>query len=388
MKLRHGFPLLILAALQLTGWPGMVQADTSVSAKEQELQQLRTAIRELKQKLGQDQDHYSTLEKQLQKTELRINTISRKLHRLKGRIKEQGDKLAELNRQEQALLVKVAGQREHLAEQIRASFAIGRQEHLKILLNQQSPATVARLMTYYDYLNRARTEQISAINHSLAELEELTKTISKEQDALKALQARRLTELEQFEEQRIERERVLVKLKQEISGNNSRLARMEDDEIELARLLKSLTEALSDIPNELESNRPFAKNRGKLYWPVQGRMLARYGARKPPSDNRWQGVLIQASEGDEVAAVSHGRVAYADWLRGYGLLMIIDHGDGYMSLYGHNQALYKDAGDWVNAGELIAIVGDSGGMTRSALYFELRKDGDPINPGKWCRARS
>jgi septal ring factor EnvC (AmiA/AmiB activator) len=143
---------------------------------------------------------------------------------------------------------------------------------------------------------------------------------------------------------------------------------------------------LVDIPAEADGQQPFHSRKGKLRWPARGRLAQRFGA--PRSGGlRWRGVMIEAQEGGEVRAVSQGRIAFSDWMRGFGLLLIIDHGDGYMSLYGHNQTLYKEVGEWVDTGEVVALLGASGGRTESGLYFEMRHKGRPINPVHWCAGK-
>ena len=188
-----------------------------------------------------------------------------------------------------------------------------------------------------------------------------------------------------MEASRKERKKVVRSLKAEIKSKGQQLDGLLADEQELKSLLQALTEALSDIPAAPGDHKPFAKLKGKLKWPTSGRRLKAYGESRRIGSLRWQGVVIAGKEGQEVKAVSHGRVAYADWLRGYGLLLIIDHGDGYMTLYGHNQSLFREVGDWVEKGEVIAAVGNSGGIDNHALYFEIRKDGKPTDPIRWCR---
>jgi septal ring factor EnvC (AmiA/AmiB activator) len=281
-----------------------------------------------------------------------------------------------------------------LAQQIRAAYTIGQQEYVKILLNQQDPAAVSRTLTYYDYFNRARLTRIKSIDTSLAELQKLEEKIQAKTAKLERNQQEQSSEKTQLENTRSQRANVLARLHQQILAKGERLSLMQEDERRLQRLLDSLatapaddaqTPADSELATEGTEHTPFRTLRGRLQWPSRGKLTTRYGSARKIGKLKWQGVTIRAPEGTEVRAISHGRVAFSDWLRGFGLLTIIDHGDGYMSLYGGNQSLFKEVGDWVEAGEVIAGVGNSGGRKNSALYFEIRHNGKPTNPLKWCR---
>ena len=272
-----------------------------------------------------------------------------------------------------------------VASQVRAAYAMGRQEYLKILLNQENPATVGRVVTYYDYLNKARSERIDSLGKTIKQLEQVRNEVEAETRRLSELREKRRQEKLALEQSRQEREQVIAQLKHEINSQDKRLAGMLQDEQQLKALIRALADALEDIPAEPGNRKPFGTLKGKLKWPARGPVLISYGSPRKLGKLRWQGVMIGAREGQEVHAVAGGRVAFADWLRGYGLMIIIDHGDGYMSLYGQNQSLYKETGDWVEAGEAIASVGDSGGVDQVGLYFEIRKDGHPTDPVRWCR---
>jgi len=368
--------LLLLAAPALGG---------ERQAKEAELKQLRQHIAALQQELETVRGRYDSLRGELRRTERKIGTISRKLKELVDELRQQQEKLAELQRRERTLQQSVAEQRHHLSGQIRAAYAMGRQEYLKILLNQESPATVGRMITYYDYLNQARSERIQQLNKTLNDLEQVRAEVEAETARLRALRDERAAEKKALDASRREREQVIGKLRTEIKDKDQRLGGMMRDEEDLKSLINALSEALEDIPAEAGNRKPFGNLKGKLKWPARGPLVVRYGSPRKLGKLIWQGVMIGADAGQEVRAVSYGRVAFADWLRGYGLLIIIDHGDGYMSLYGHNQSLYRETGDWVEPGEVIATVGDSGGQEQTGLYFEIRKDGKPSDPVRWCR---
>jgi septal ring factor EnvC (AmiA/AmiB activator) len=261
---------------------------------------------------------------------------------------------------------------------------MGRQERLKILLNQQDPATVSRVMVYYDYLNRVRAQKMQAIRAHMQRLAATEREIAEEEKNLAHLQEQQQAELAAMRLSQGQRQAVVARLTRELQDQGEQLDRLQNDERDLKTLISGLEQALSDIPAEHPQQAKFAGLRGKLPWPARGRISRRFGTPKLGS-LVWDGVMISAPEGREVRAVHHGRVAFADWLRGFGLLLIVEHGDGYMTLYGHNQSLFKEAGDWVEVNEPIALVGSSGGREQAGVYFGIRHQGRAVNPARWCR---
>jgi len=376
-------PSLLLALLLLAGLPTSALAADDAAR----LERLRQQIHALRSELDSDRQRKQSLQSRLRNTERRIGKTAALLRELERQIRRQKRELKDLQQQQKTLRGDLRQHRLALARQLRAAYASGRQEYLKILLNQQDPAAVARTLTYYDYYNRARLAKIQAIDSSLAELNALEERIEDKTRQLERNRAERVNEKQQLEATRKERAQLLAKLDREMQGKGRRLSQMLEDEQRLQRLLERIADGPTETPWEVGEGKPFAQLRGKLAWPTSGRITARFGKRRKVGKLRWQGVRISAREGTEVRTVSHGRVAFSDWLRGFGLLTIIDHGDGYMSLYGGNQSLYKEVGDWVEAGDVIAAVGNSGGLDEHALYFEIRHDGKPLNPLKWCRGK-
>ncbi|MEG1962723.1 MAG: peptidoglycan DD-metalloendopeptidase family protein, partial [Pseudomonas sp.] len=311
----------------------------------------------------------------------------------------------------------------------------GREEYLKLLLNQQNPEKFARTLTYYDYLSQARMAQLRSFNETLRQLANVEQDISLQQAQLLAQQGNLDAQRQELEKVRSERQQVLAKLNSDVKARDQKLQAREQDQADLSKVLKTIEETLARQAREAEAARQkallaaqeaekqrqrdalaasstttpskpkalagplvssngetfggaFSSARGKLPWPVNGRLLARFGeTRGGDSRAKWDGVMISASAGSQVRAVHGGRVVFADWLRGAGLLVILDHGNGYLSLYGHNQSLLKSAGDVVKAGEAISTVGDSGGQNSSGLYFAIRQQGRPSDPAQWCRAQ-
>jgi septal ring factor EnvC (AmiA/AmiB activator) len=241
------------------------------------------------------------------------------------------------------------------------------------------------MMVYYDYFNAARLERMELIRRNLNKLTRIEREISEEERRLQQLHAKVEQEKAQLEKAQVERQRIIAGLSRELQGKEQALKGLKADEKQLQSLLVKLQEVLADIPLDSTTDNPFKTRKGKLPWPSKGRVAASFGSARVVGKLRWDGVLIAAPEGREVRAIHHGRVAFADWLRGFGLLLIIDHGEGYMSLYGHNQSLFKETGEWVEPGEVVAQVGNSGGRNEPGVYFGIRHNGEAEDPKRWCK---
>lgn len=382
---RHNpLPLLLLAAL-LALLPSLAPAASDEHAAR--LEQLRQQIHSLRSELDNDRQRKQSLQSRLRNNEKRIGKTAALLRELARQIRRQKRELKKLHKKQTGLRGDLRQQRLALAQQLRAAYATGQQEYLKILLNQQNPAVVARTLTYYDYYNRARLQQIQDIDTRLSELATLEEKIRLKTRKLEQNRQESVNQQRQLKKAQHQRNQLLAKLDADMQSKDRRLTRMLEDERQLQQLLTRIAKTPAQSPLELSEGKPFKQLRGKLAWPSNGRITARFGKRRKIGKLRWQGVRISAREGTEVRAISHGRIAFSDWLRGFGLLTIIDHGDGYMSLYGGNQSLYKEVGDWVAPGDIIAAVGNSGGNEKHALYFEIRHNGKPVNPLKWCRGK-
>ena len=377
------WPWLLLVLLPWAAWAA---GDDDKAAR---LEALRQQIQTLRKALNEDRGQQRVLRQRLQRAEKEIGRLSRSLRETRARLSERRQALADLRRRRDVRQRELEQHRDLLRRQVVAAYAMGRQGDLKIILNQQDPAAIGRALTYYDYFNRARAEQIAVIRRHLQAVAELEAEIDRETRRLERLSRRQARQMAEKETRLAERRQVLAKLEQAIRTKEQRLQAYLEDERRLTRLLDQIQEALTDIPSEEGDMLPFAALKGRLALPVQGRVSARFGQRRLRSGRlKWQGVLLSAQEGTAVRSIHHGRVAFADWLRGFGLLIIIDHGGGYMSLYAHNQSLYKSVGEWVSAGEVIATVGSSGGRKRPGLYFEIRHNGKPVDPLRWCRRDS
>jgi septal ring factor EnvC (AmiA/AmiB activator) len=272
-------------------------------------------------------------------------------------------------------------QREALAAQLRSVYMAGREEQLKLLLSQEDPAAFGRMLIYYSYLGRARAGQIAEIVAAVASLEQAAQQEAEERERLAALEADSRRELSSVDAARAERGKTVRAINSQIRNNSDAIAKLKREAAALEKLVADLRRALRDLPPG--AGQAFEKVRGKLAWPAAGRIVARFG--QPRGGGlKWNGVLIESGRGTEVRALYEGRVAYSDWLPGMGLLLIIDHG-GYMSLYAHNEQLFKAVGDRVEGGEVVATVGDSGGRSQTGLYLEIRRGATPVNPVPWFR---
>ena len=407
---------------------------------QQQLDATRQDITELKKLLGKLQEEKSGVQKDLRGTETEMGKLEKQVQELQKELKKSESELERLDGEKKKLQSARVEQQRLIAIQARAAYQNGRQEYLKLLLNQQNPEKFARTLTYYDYLSKARLEQLKSFNETLRQLANVETEIANQQSQLLDQKTALDSQRDELDKVRKERQQALAKLNDDVKARDAKLKNREQDQADLAKVLKTIEETLARQAREAEEARqkaliaqqeaekkrereaaeavasatdapaprkparaapgplvssagesfggPFASARGKLPWPVDGRLLARFGeTRGDDTRAKWDGVMISAGAGTQVHAIHGGRVVFADWLRGAGLLVILDHGNGYLSLYGHNQTLLKAAGDVVKAGESISTVGNSGGQDTPALYFAIRQQGRPSDPAQWCRTQ-
>lgn len=396
-----------------------VMADQRAETQQQ-LDAAQKDVAELKKLLEAIQKEKSGVQGELKKTESEMGQLEKQVKGLQQELNKSNDELKRLDTEKKKLQQSRLEQQRLIGIQARAAYQGGQQEYLKLLLNQQNPEKFSRTLTYYDYLSQARLEQLATFNETLRQLANVEQDIATQQNQLNeqksALDGRR----EQLADARKERQLALAKLNKDLSARDQKLKARQQEQAQLGAVLKTIEATLARQAREAAEARKlalaaeqarrkdakagpdaagplvsssgatyggnFASARGKLPWPVNGRLAAHFGsARGGDERTKWDGVLISAGAGSQVHAVHGGRVVFADWLRGAGLLVILDHGNGYLSLYGHNQSLLKDAGQIVKAGEAIATVGTSGGQNTPALYFAIRQQGRPSDPAQWCR---
>jgi septal ring factor EnvC (AmiA/AmiB activator) len=321
------------------------------------------------------------LESEISKNAIALNDLAKDVQIIRKQKTKLERDLERLNKQQQE-------QQTALAEQMRSAYVMGQKQNLKMLLNQQNPAQAGRAQEYFNYLNRARIQQIETFKETIKRKKqtevELKQTLITQDSLLQTQKEKK----RKRQKQRSQRKNLLAELSKKIKNQENTLSSLENSRGRIENLLKSLGELLADIPSNPSENRPFLSQKGKLPWPAKGSFLSKFGQSKKQGDLKWNGVLIKADFGAPIQAVSHGRVAFSDWLQGFGFITIIDHGDGYMSLYGNSESLLKQTGDWVSAGEVIATAGDSGGQPQSGVYFEIRSRGKPVNPAKWCTSKA
>jgi septal ring factor EnvC (AmiA/AmiB activator) len=359
-------------------------AEESATGYQLKLDEIRGKISDLLSNLTEKQGKYTDLRKELQKLEITIAKVSVSLRSTQKKHTDASNRLSQHQTELEDLNRQLNRQRGLLAGQIRAAYTLGQQPELKLVFNQQSPTEMGRAMVYFDYLNRARSHEINAYLESIRRQQQLKTDIAATLTELEQLATEQTRQKNQLTAHRNSRKELLDRLSHDIEQQKLALNDLESSRTRIEKLLQSLGEIMADIPPNADDQHPFASLKGKLPWPVRGKFVADFGSRRGNSDLKWSGVVINAAYGTPVRAVNHGRVVFADWLQGFGFITILDHNDGFMTLYGHNQALLKEAGDWVEAGETIATVGDSGGQETSGLYFEIRSQGKPVDPEQWC----
>jgi len=376
--------LLALLPMSLALAPKPATRPESDAKKaESELQNVKSEIERITKEVSGEQVERDRLTKELRSAEISVGKARENLESVRRERAERATRRATLANERRDAQASIAKSRVALAGQLRAAYLIGQEEPLKLLLNQKDPARAGRMFVYYSYFGRARAQEIHSIQDNVARLDQLDTDLAAEDAKLAELEKQQRAQLMEVEQARAHRTVVLANLEQESHTRAQNLEKLRSQQAGLEKLLRELREAMEKYP--VEGNDAFAHLRGKLVWPVNGHVLARFGETRA-GGVKWDGVLVATERGAPVRAIYQGRIIYADWLPGLGLLTIVDHGDGYMSLYGHNERLYKAVGERVAAGDAIASAGDSGGSSRPELYFEIRKGGKPVDPRPWFKA--
>lgn len=382
MKLSPATPLIaaLLCLLLHAVAQGQDDNEQLTKIKEQELEEVRERISDLKKSMDRRAAERDRITGELQAAEVQISEKRVNLQELERQRQFSEKKRAELEQKLKVREQELAAETDMLASQVRAAYTSGSQERLKLLLNQHDPATLGRQIAYYRYFSDFRGRNIEAVNGHIEELKALHAEVAREDDRLAGLARARYVELSELNTAQEKRQQLLVSLKTRIAEEGTEIQRLAAQEQDLSRLIAELGSILADYP--IRSEEPFSELKGRLTWPVAGRLLHDFG--QPRAGGlKWNGVVLAAAPGREVRAVYHGRVVFSDWLSGMGLLVIVDHGEGFMTLYGYNETLLKATGDWVAPGDVIATVGDSGGQAQAGLYFEIRKGTTPVNPRSW-----
>jgi septal ring factor EnvC (AmiA/AmiB activator) len=374
---------LLLAALALpAAQSGKARTEAEAAAQARALKEQIARLQRQQQSDAEEKDRQT---RDLRLAEQAVAKAQGELGKVRAQRSERSAERARLESERTQREADRRRTQSDLAAQLRSSYMMGRTEPLKMLLNQRNPAQIQRNLTYYGYFGRDRARKISLITENIVQIEDLKRQIEEEDTQLAKIESERQRRAQEADQARKQRDRVLARLNADTQKRGGEIKRQQQELQQMESLIAELrkrTESLHFDPNDA-----FAKLRGKLSWPVAGKIELRFGeliGGKLPSD----GIEIAADRGANVRAVHEGRVVFADWMPGRGLMIILDHGDDYLSLYGHNEQLFKEVGATVQAGDVIATAGDSGGRDHPGLYFQIRRGGKPINPVGWFKSPS
>jgi septal ring factor EnvC (AmiA/AmiB activator) len=382
---KHLLPLL-LCTLALTG--------VAHAGQQEELSNLRKRIAAMQSDLEKTSESKSEAADALRVSERAISDSNRELASLSERQREADRKLVALQAEAQRLSGNIAGQQSRLGELLYRQYLDGQQDYIKLLLNNQNPNQAARDLTYYQYIARNRAAWLASMRGDLEALDAVSRSTREQREQLASLRTEQLSQKKTLEQEQHARQQMLGKISQQLRQQRREIGRLQRNEQRLAQLIEKIAKMLAkpksrslfrndDLPDDRFDGKPFVQLKGKLTLPVTGTVTNRFGDTRPDSTVRWKGLFLRTSAGQNVKAVAAGRVVFADWLRGFGNLIILDHGKGYMSLYGNNETLYKQVGDVLRGGDTLAAVGNSGGNEDSGLYFELRHESRPLDPLSW-----
>jgi septal ring factor EnvC (AmiA/AmiB activator) len=364
------------------------------ASRGEELENLRRRLSNLQQELEKTSESKAEVADALKESERAISNSNRKLSELAEQQREAGQTLAQLQQRGRDLEKDMQGQQTLLGKLLYQQYLGGKQEYLKMLLNNRDPNQLAREMQYYEYIAKSRAAWLNTLRANLEQLRAVADQTKQKSDEIAALQAEQKSQKQILEKDRRARQQVLKRISLQLKQQRREIGHLQRDENRLAKLVERLSHMLSQpkgggvshndkLPDDRFDGKPFEELKGRLALPVKGEISNKFGAARPDSTVLWKGLFLRAAANQPVKAVAAGRVVFADWLRGFGNLLIIDHGKGYMSLYGNNETLYKQVGDVLKGGDVVAAVGNSGGNEDYGLYFELRHEGQPMDPMKW-----
>lgn len=371
----------------------LIAGSAAHASQQEELENLRKRISALQQDFEKTNESKSEAADALRASERIISDSNRRLRELSQQQKNANRDLELLQRQSAQLEKDMRNEQTLLSKLLYQQYLGGKQEYLKLLLNNHDPNQVARELQYYDYIARSRAAWLKTLRGNLLKLQSVTTEARQKSQEIAALQKEEQTQRQHLESEKSARQKTLDKIAKQLKQQRKEMGRLQRDENRLSQLVEKLSRMLSQtrkkgplnekLPDDTFDGKPFATLKGKLALPVKGEIANRFASTRPDSTVSWKGLFLRASASQSVKAIAAGRVVFADWLRGFGNLLIIDHGNGYMSLYGNNESLFKQVGDTLRGGDSIASVGNSGGNEESGLYFELRHEGKPLDPMKW-----
>lgn len=382
-RVRRDFLAALLCALLALSAQPVLQAQEP--PPEEQLAQLNSAIADIETWLNSAANNRSALETQLRENTQKIDSIRAQVAENRDAIATLQTQLNSLNERSAALELEKSAQEALVKQAVRAAYVSGQEPYLKLLLNQQDPARSARMLNYYERFNRERLARVQEFRATLSELLATRAQIEASTFERDTTQAQLQVQLDSLGTEQAQRNTLLAALTDDIATRSGELQQLTEDRGRLEALIAKIQEAIASIPPP-EQLTPFAQSRGKLPWPVAGTAMNRFGAAYSDGNLHRAGIVMEAEIGSPVRAVHPGRVVFADWLRGSGLLVVVDHGEGYLSLYANNQSLVKRKGDWVNRGEALATSGENGGTGSAGIYFEIRHNGQAQDPALWCES--
>lgn len=389
----YGFiPRLILITCSLL----LFYPSSALPENQDNLDALRDRIQILQNDIISKEKEKQDATNALQETERAISTINRKQTQLREEKHRADHKFEQFKAQYQQLSVDIALEQNRLDKLLYQQYINGQQDHLRLLLNQQNPNQLARDMHYYKHLSLARTNTVNTLHDNQKKLEDLTQAIRKKRAEIITIQNEYSTQTINLKQQKLNHQKILSQVSEKIAQQQNEIEKLQRDEKRIADIVAEINKILSqqktspglynnELPKALQGQAPFSSLKGKLHLPVRGKLVSRFGGQRSGRNVTWKGLFISSPKGSDVKAIANGQVVFADWLRGFGNLMIIDHGMSYMSLYGNNETLYKEVGDIILSGDTITAVGNSGGNPDSGLYFELRYKGQPFDPMTWIK---
>ena len=370
--------LLFLLILSLS-------AIANESNHKEKLKDIQNRLENVNAEIEKSKDQVKEFQSELKKNELMAAKISEQLENIQNNILKKKDNLERLKIKKKDSQKIIDIEKKILISQIKTMYKIGKYDYVKLLLNQQNVSEITRAIAYYDYDNYARSKRIKKLKNTLIDIEKIQLTILDQTSRLESLNTTHKSKLDKFNKYRGDRLKFITEINKHIDRQGVELLLLKENEHELVKLLNKLNVHKKNKTDTLKKGFSFSSKKGELIWPINGKLLKKYGEKKKKTGLKWRGVIIESVQGSHVSAVSQGKIVFADWFRNFGLLIIIDHENDYLSLYGHNQRLLKSIGDFVQTGEKIATVGDSGGQKNSALYFEIRKGKKTLNPSLWCK---
>ncbi len=371
-----------LSRLALLSFCLATPASSALAGQQDELDHLRKRINALQQELDKTSESRNEAADALRESERAISNSNRRLNELAAQQHEATRALTQLQQQAERLERDAQSEQAMLGGLLYQQYLGGKRQYLQLLLDNRDPNQAARDLQYYEYIARSRAAWLRVLREHLAQVNAVANQSRQKTEEIAALQREATSEMQQLEQDKRTRQQALHKVAFRLQQQRHEIDRLQHNEARLSQLVERLAQLHAQ-----DEKMPFESLKGRLPPPVKGKRTNKFGAHRADSPVLWKGWLLRAPTGQPVRAIAGGRVVFADWLRGFGNLLIIDHGKGYMSLYGNNETLYKQVGEIVHSGDTIAAVGDSGGNDNSGLYFELRYQGTPLDPAKWIAAK-